>query len=307
MQGSGDGARLEEIEAFAAAAEGGGFAAAAKRLGRDASVVSRRVTALEARLGVRLLARTTRRAAVTEAGAAYLRRVQAVLAELAAADAEAADRAVVPRGLLRLALPAAFGRMWVAPLLPGFLAAYPAIRVEIEHSDRHVDLVADGMDAAVRVGTLPDSGLVVRRLAPFRRLLCASPAYLAARGTPDAPEALARHACLGFAGHRFGPNWPMRRGSERVTVCTNGPLVSDDGEAPAAATVGGAGIMLAADWLIGRELADGRLVEVLPGWSEGDGGAVHAVLPPGRPVPAKMRAFVDWIAAAFAPVAPWSP
>ncbi|MBC7801423.1 MAG: LysR family transcriptional regulator [Gemmatimonadaceae bacterium] len=306
MQGSGDGSRLEEIGAFAAVAESGSFAAAAKRLGRDASVLSRRVAALEIRLGIRLLARTTRRMALTEAGSAYLRRVQALLAELAAADAEAADRAAAPRGMLRLALPAAFGRMWVAPLLPGFLAAHPAIRVEVQHSDRYVDLVANGIDAAIRVGTLPDSGLVARRLAPFRRLLCASPAYLSARGTPNTPEGLARHACLGFTGHRIGPDWPLRRGSERVTVRTSGPLMSDDGEALAAAAVGGAGIMLAADWLIGRELADGRLVEVLPGWSEGDSGGVHAVLPPGRLVPAKTRVFVDWVAAAFAPVAPWS-
>lgn len=297
---------MEEIEAYAAVAESGSFAAAAKRLGRDASVLSRRVTALETRLGVQLLARTTRRMAFTEAGSAYLRRVQALLGELAVADAEAADQASAPRGVLRLALPSAFGRMWVAPLLPGFLAAHPAIRVEVQHSDRYVDLVGDGMDAAVRVGALRDSGLITRRLAPFRRLLCASPAYLSARGTPNAPEALAGHACLSFTGHRFGPDWPLRRGSKQVTVRTNGPLVSDDGEALAAAAVGGAGIMLAADWLIGRELADGRLVEVLPGWSEDGTGAVHAMLPPGRLVPAKTRAFVDWVAEAFAPVAPWA-
>lgn len=179
-------------------------AAAATVLRRDASLISRRVSALEARLGVRLLARTTRRVAVTEAGAAYLRRVQAILAELAAADAEAADRAAAPRGVLCLAVPAAFGRMWVAPLLPGFLAAYPAIRIELRHADRYVDLVAEGFDAAIRVGALQDSGLVARRLASFRRLLCASPAYLSAHGTPATPEALEHHACLGLDGTACG-------------------------------------------------------------------------------------------------------
>jgi len=305
MQGSSDGARLEEIEAFAAVAEGGGFAIAAKRMGRDASVLSRRVGALEGRLGVRLLARTTRRVTLTEAGAAYLRRVQAVLAELAAADAEAADRAAVPRGVLRLALPAAFGRMWVAPLLPGFLAAYPAISIEMAHADRYVDLVADGFDVAVRVGALPDSSLVTRRLAPFRRLLCASPSYLAAHGTPEAPEALVRHACLGFVNDRIGPEWLLHQGSRQITVRTDGPLVANDGEALATAAIGGAGVMQAADWLVGRELADGRLVEVLPKWSVGGDGAVHAVLPAGRLVPAKTRALVEWVAAAFAPKPPW--
>lgn len=306
MQGTTGGARLEEIEAFAAVAERGGFAAAGAALRRDASVVSRRVNALEARLGVRLLARTTRRVALTEAGAAYLGRVQAVLAELAAADAEAAEGAAAPRGVLRLAVPAAFGRMWVAPLMPSFLKAHPELRVELRHGDRYVDLVAEGFDVAIRIGTLRDSGLVTRRLAPFRRLLCASPAYLSARGTPSAPADLERHACLGIDRQRLWPDWSLRRGAERAAVRADGPLVSDDGQTLATACLGGAGIMLASDWLIGRELADGRLVEVLPGWSFDEEGAVQAVLPPGRLVPAKTRAFVDWVAAAFAPAPPWS-
>lgn len=306
MQVSSDGFRLEEIEAFAAVAESGGFAAGAKRLGRDASAISRRISRLEARLGVRLLSRTTRRVAVTEVGAAYLRRIQAILAELAAADEEAAERASAPRGVLRLALPAAFGRMWVAPLLPGFLASHPAIRIEVQHADRHVDLLAEGFDVAVRIGALPDSGLVVRPLAPLRRLLCASPAYLWAKGWPDTPQALARHACLGFTGLRSWHHWSLSRETERVMVRVDGPLVSNDSEALAATCAGGAGIMLATDWLVGRELADGRLVEVLPGWSLDGGGPLNAVLTPGRLVPAKTRAFVDWLAASYAPTPPWS-
>lgn len=232
--------------------------------------------------------------------------MQAILAELAAADAEAADRAAAPRGVLHLAVPAAFGRMWVAPLLPDFLAAYPAIRIELRHADRYVDLVADGFDAAIRVGALQDSGLVARRLASFRRLLCASPAYLSAHGAPATPEALEHHACLGLDRRRLLPDWSLRRGVERTTVRADGPLVSDDGQTLAIACIGGAGIMLASDWLIGRELADGRLVEVLPGWSLDDDGAVQAVLPPGRLVPAKTRAFVSWITTAFTPTVPWS-
>lgn len=306
MQRSKDGFRLEEMEAFAAVAESGGFATAAKRLGRDASVVSRRVVALEARLGVRLLARTTRRISVTEAGTAYLRRVQVILAELAAADGEAMDQAAAPRGLLRLALPAAFGRIWIVPLLPGFLASHPAIRVEVRLADRVVDVVAEGFDAAVRIGTLSDSGLVVRSLAPLRRLLCASPGYLLARGSPDTPDALARHTCLGFTGLRSWPDWPLRRGTERVSVRVDCRVVSDDSEALTVACVGGAGVMVASDWLVGRELADGRLVRVLPDWSLDEGDTLNAVLPPGRLVPAKTRAFVDWVAAAFTPPPPWS-
>jgi len=300
-------APLEEIEAFAAVAESGSFAAAARRVGRDASVLSRRITTLEARLGVRLLARTTRHVAPTEVGAQYLSRMQAILAEWADADAQASQAASAPSGMLRLALPAAFGRMWIAPLLPAFLAAHPAINIEAQYNDRYVDIVAERVDAAVRVGTLPASGMLSRRLARFSRLLCASPRYLAQRGTPAAPQDLAGHACLGFTRSRFWPTWPLRRGTERVEVQVKGPLVSDDGEALAVAAMGGTGIMLASEWLVRRQLVDGVLVQVLSGWSveNDDADAVTAVLPPGRLVPAKTRAFVDWIATALTP-APWS-
>lgn len=302
-----DRAQLEEIEAFAVVAESGSFAAAARRLDRDASVLSRRITTLEARLGVRLLARTTRHVSPTEVGANYLLRVQAILAEWASADAEASNGAAVPRGVLRLALPAAFGRMWIAPLLPGFLAAHPEIQIDAQYNDRYVDITGERVDAAVRVGTLPASGLVARRLARFSRLLCASPAYLARRGTPAAPPDLAGHACLGFTRHRFWPNWPLCRGTEHIDVQVKGPLVSDDGEALAIAAADGAGVMLASEWLVKRQLTDGCLVRVLPDWSvENDGAdAVSAVLPPGRLVPAKTRAFVEWVATAFTP-APWN-
>jgi DNA-binding transcriptional LysR family regulator len=298
------GAQVEEIEAFAAVAESGSFALAARRLGRDASVLSRRVTALEARLGVRLLARTTRRVTTTEAGAGYLPRVQAILAEWALADAEASKGAAAPRGVLRLALPAAFGRLWITPLLPAFLAAYPGLQVEAQYGDRYVDIAAERVDAAVRVGVLPASGLVARRLAQFSRLLCAAPSYLAERGAPAVPEDLTRHACLGFTRHRFWPTWPLRRGAERTEIQVRGPMVSDDGEALATAAAGGAGIMLASEWLVQRQLVDGSLVRVLSDWSVEGAEAVSAVLPPGRLVPGKTRAFVDWIAAAFTP-APW--
>ena len=301
------GAQLDEIEAFAAVAESGSFAAAARRLGRDASVLSRRIMALEARLGVRLLARTTRQVLTTEAGAGYLPRVQAILVEWASADAETSNGAAAPRGELRVALPAAFGRMWIAPLLPAFLAAHPEIQVDAQYGDRYVDITAERVDAAVRVGALPASGLIARRLARFDRMLCASPAYLGTWGTPAAPQDLAGHACLGFTRHRFWPNWPLRRGTERADVHVRGPLVSDDGEALALAAVGGAGIMLASEWLVRRQLTEGSLVQVLPDWSVENDGAdgVSAVLPAGRLVPAKTRAFVEWIAAAFTP-APWS-
>ncbi|QWP77105.1 LysR family transcriptional regulator [Lysobacter sp. K5869] len=299
------GGELQQIEAFAAVAEHGGFAAAARALGRDASVVSRRIDALEARLGVRLLSRTTRRVALTEVGRIYLQRVQAILGELSAADVEAAEAAAAPQGLLRLALPAAFAQRWIAPWLSQFLADYPKLRLELSHTDRFVDLIADGFDAAVRIGELADSRLVARRLAGFETLLCAAPAYLQRRGHPQRPDDLQRHACLGMPKARFWPEWKLVGGRQRSVQRIDAAIVSDDGEGLLAACIGGAGIVPAPEWLIGRELAQGTLVRVLPQWRMDYDGAIHVVLPPGRLVPAKTRAFVDRLAREFDPQPPW--
>jgi len=300
------GVHLEQIQAFAAVVEHGGFAAAARVLGRDASVLSRRLDALEARLGVRLLSRTTRRVALTETGAGYLRRVQAILAEMSAADVEAAEGSADPRGLLRLSLPATFAQLWVVPWLPAFLNRHPHVRVELHHGDRFVDLVSEGFDLALRIGALPDSSLVVRRLAGFETVLCASPAYVAAHGAPGRPEDLARHACLGLALPGAWPHWRLRRGEQRTTVRVSGPLVSTEGGSMVVAGLNGGGIMLASEWSIGRDLAAGRLVRALPEWCFDHVSAVHIVLPPGRFVPAKTRAFVDHLVQEFTPTPPWN-
>lgn len=299
------GAHLEQIEAFAAVAEHGGFVAAARVLGRDASVISRRLDALEKRLGVRLLSRTTRRVAVTEIGATYLRRVQAILAEMAAADLEAAEVAAEPRGLLRLSMPATFARLWVAPWLPDFLARHPHLQVELHHGDRFVDLVSEGFDAAIRLGVLQDSSLIVRRLAGFETVLCASPAYIATHGAPAQPQDLRHHACIGLALPQLWPDWRLRRGDDSVTVRVAGPLVSDEGGSMTVAGVHGAGIMLASEWSIGPDLASGRLVRVLPEWRYDRTSAVHIVMPRGRFTPAKTRAFVDRLVREFTPDPPW--
>lgn len=292
---------LEALSAFVAVAEAGSFAGAARRLGRDASVLSRRVSGLEQRLGVRLLARTTRRVALTEAGALYARRVQALLDELASANREAGDFAAQPQGLVRVSLPVSFGRLWIAPLLPAFLARHPKIRVELRLADGVVDLVAEGFDAAIRVSSAPprDSTLVTRKLADYRTLLVAAPAYLAARGTPETPEDLAGHACLGFTGYAAWPDWPLTREGRRQTIRPTCALVSDHSEVLLAAALAGAGITFTADWLAGPGLRDGRLAEVLPGWGGPERGGVYAVLPPGRLVPAKTRLFVDAVAGAI--------
>lgn len=298
--------RLDQIEAFAAVAEQGGFAAAARILGKDASVLSRRVDALERRLGVRLLARTTRKVARTEVGAAYLRKVRIILAELGAAEVEAAEGAAHPRGLLRVTMPRTFARLWVMPWLPTFLRENPEIEVELVLGDRYFDLVAEGFDLAIRLGGLADSALVVRHLATFESILYASPAYLAEAGSPRTPKDLERHRCLGLTVPNFWPDWRLRRGEERVTVRARCQFRTDDGSSMVLAALEGGGIMLASEWSCGRHLAEGRLVRVLPDWRMDHEDNAQIVLPPGRLVPAKTRLFVERVVAEFSPSAPWA-
>lgn len=292
---------LDELAAFVAVAEAGSFASAAKAMGRDASVLSRRVSQLEERLGVRLLSRTTRRVALTEAGAGYCRRVQGVLDELASANREAADYAASPQGTVRVSLPVSFGRHWIAPLLPAFLARHPKIRIELRLTDRFVDVVADGFDVAIRVvaGELRDSSLTARKIAAYRSVLVAAPDYLAAHGTPQTPAALMQHACLGFTGTAAWPDWPLNKDGKRHTIRPACTLVADNAEILLVAALAGAGITFVADWLAGPALRDGRLIEVLPGWGGKESGGVYAILPPGRLVPTKTRVFVDEIVQAI--------
>lgn len=289
---------LLEISAFVSLAESGSFAAAAKRLARDPTVVSRRVQALEARLGVRLAERSTRKVALTEAGEAYLERIRPLLDDLKAAAREATAFAEgEPRGRLRLALPSAFGRLWIAPLLPLFLRKHPLVSIEATFSNAYVDLLGENYDLAVRLGDLPDSRLVARKVADRRRLLCAAPAYLAEHGVPTAPQELANHACLRFTGKPNPHVWEFRDSDGREQAWPiSGPLASDEPEALVQAGIAGLGIVYGTDWLVGRELADGRLVRVLADWALPDEGGVYVVTPSKAGLPSKTRAFATWVA-----------
>jgi len=287
---------LELLAAFVAVADSGSFTEAAKRLGRDASVVSRRVTQLEEELGVSLFSRTTRRVVLTEVGARYHRRVQGLLEELSSASREASDIAASPQGLLRVSVPVTFGRQWIAPLLPRFIASHPHIRLDVRFSDRFVDVVAEGFDVAIRVGRLRDSSLTARKIASYRNLLVAAPAYLQAHGKPRTPEDLKKHTCIGFTGYAGWPDWSLSKAGKRKTIRPRGPLAADNSEVVLSVAIAGAGITFTSDWLAGPALREGKLREVLPGWGGKGEGGVYAVLPPGRLVPAKTRLFVDEVA-----------
>ena len=287
---------LELLAAFVAVADSGSFTEAGTKLGRDASVISRRVSQLEEELGVSLFSRTTRRVVLTEVGARYHQRVQGLLEELSVASREASDIAASPQGLLRVSVPVTFGRQWIAPLLPRFLASHPHIRLDVRSSDRFVDVVAEGFDVAIRVGRLRDSSLTARKIASYRNLLVAAPAYLEAHGKPRTPEDLKTHACIGFTGYTGWPDWSLSKAGKRKTIRPQGPLVADNSEVVLSAAMAGAGITFTSDWLAGPALREGKLREVLPGWGGKGEGGVYAVLPPGRLVPAKTRLFVDEVA-----------
>ena len=297
-----------EMTAFVAVADGLSFVRAAERLQRDATAVSRRVRALETRLGVRLLERTTRSVALTEAGRGYLERARAVLQAIDEAERDASSLAGgEPRGHLRLALPDSFGRMWLAPLLVEFMQAHPLITVEAEFSNRFVDLIGERFDLAVRLGELADSRLVARRICGRRRLLCAAPDYLARHGVPERPADLQDHACLVFSGIANRARWDLRDAAGVPHgVAVSGPLVSDDAEMLVDAACAGLGIMMATDWLVGRQLEAGSLVPVLARWRLVDEGAIYLVTPSAAGGTSKTRAFSDWIARRLADP-PWVP
>jgi len=294
-----DSAQADQTNAFLAVLETGSFTAAGRKLGRDGSVISRRVAALETRLGIRLLERSTRRVSATEAGARLQARIGEAHEILRVAEDEARSMAQTPTGLLRISLPAGFGRRWVAPRLPEFLARYPALEVECSLSDRYVDLIAERYDVGLRIGRLEDSRLLAKPLSTMQRLLCASPAWVRSHGRLTHPRELAHKSCIGFTPLSTWPIWHLHRRGEHHAVRINAQLSTDDVDTVIHAAMAGAGIMLGADWLVGPELCEGKLVRVLPAWTVSDNEKLSIVRASRRNEPAKTRAFVDWLSALF--------
>lgn len=291
--------RLAGIEAFVRVVESGSFVRAADKLQLSTSALSQRVADLEAHLGTRLLNRTTRRLSLTEPGQAFYERAVQLLADLGEAEALAGAGAVEPRGVLRLTCAHAIGVERLAPAIARFHARHPGLRFEVAVADRIVDLVEEGFDLAVRIGTVGSEQLVARRLGAMRLLLCASPAYLARRGTPRTPGDLAGHDLLTYAYSATPGTWTLRDAAGTpVTVRARGSLHANSGEVLVAAAVAGQGIVLETDFHVAAALADGRLVRVLPEL-DGGGGDIYAVYPSRRHLSAKVRLFVEHLVAEF--------
>jgi DNA-binding transcriptional LysR family regulator len=290
---------LELIATFASVAERASITAAAQELGTSKATVSKHIAELEARLGVILFARTTRSLSLTDIGATTLVRARRVLAEATAMLEDARETKSMPSGTIKLAAPTTFSQIWLAEIIPEFMAQYPDISLEISVDDRQIDLVEEGFDAALRINVMPDSSLVARQLAPIKRYLVASPAYWVAKGKPVEPSDLADHQCILYANTGDQATWKFRDadGSEsRVKV--NGPLIVNGGNIELPALRAGCGIGLMPDFSVWADIRDGRL-EIAPvNWWAAD-LMLHLLTPFGRGKPRRLEVFTDFLVARF--------
>lgn len=300
--------RLAEMEAFVQVVDQGGFTEAAKKLSVSKSAISKHVAALEARLAVRLLNRTAQRVSATEVGLAYYDRARAVLRDATDADSMVTAMQAVPSGALSISVPVSFGLRHVSEAVVRFLCAYPQVDVHMDFDDRYVELVAEGFDLAIRIGVLPDSALMARKLAETRRVLVAAPGYLQRRGSPATLDDLNAHQLLHYSNLSTGNFWRLRGapGEERQ-FRVGGPITANNGDALMNAAVAGLGIALLPTFMLGNVLKNRQLVEVLPGRAP-DLLGVYAVYPSGRFPQPKLRAFVDFLADHFKGLGPdrWS-
>jgi DNA-binding transcriptional LysR family regulator len=298
--------RFTAMQVFVRTAALGSLSAAARALGMSQTMAAKHVGALEARLGVKLLYRTTRRVTLTDAGRIYLDAAERILGEVDAAEAEAAAGAVEVSGTLRLNVPVSFGIREIAPIIPDFLKDHPALTIDLGLTDRRIDLIEEGWDAAVRIGDMTDLNLSARWLAPCHTVVCAAPAYLKKHGTPQTVADLARHNCLGYTlSQTHGANRWLFGEDRKATAAIGGSIISNNGDALAAAAIAGQGIVYPPTFLVHREIAAGLLVliqlDAAPIVLQG----VFAVYPAGRRPAAKVRALIDFLVKRFGPAPPW--
>src|SRR5260221_9813821 len=299
-------ARLPDFEGlaiFAKVVELRSFAGAAAELNLSKATVSKAVSRIEARLGTRLINRTSRRFALTDAGRQLTARAAHILAEGEAAEDAALAQATVPRGLVRLAAPMSFGVLHIAPLLPEFLATYPEVSIDLHLSDATVDLVGEGFDAAIRIAVLPDSSLLARRLCDMPRYLVGSPNYLNKYGRPKHPLHLAQHRCLIYTYTVTTEIWHFTKGAKSASVQPSGPLRVNNGDAMMPALIAGTGLGILPEFILREALGANQLERLLPDWSL-PLGAVYWVTPPGEPQPKRVEVLADFLLEKLARHAP---
>ncbi len=283
------------MKLFVATAENGSLAAAARKLGVSSASVSRGLTELEVRLGVKLVERTTRALALTEQGRRFHEDVRRILAEVDAAQDALHEKQGTPAGRLAISAPSLLGRFWLGPLLPTFLDAYPQVTLDLSLLDRSVHLIEEGFDAALQIGKLENSDLIARKLGDIRMIVCAAPAYLQHHGIPQSPEELQDHRCLVFADPAAAPEWRFRRKDGRnVTILPPARLCSNALDLVVAAAIDGAGLVRAPAWQIAAAVKSGRLTPVLEAY-ERPPAPLHIVFTKARSHLPKLRVFVDFV------------
>jgi DNA-binding transcriptional LysR family regulator len=291
---------LNALVVFTVLARTRSFAAAATQLGTQKSTVSRQLAQLEATLKLRLVQRTPRKWALTEAGEAFLAQCHAVVAAAESALAAVTPLGATPSGLLRVASPVAFGETFLVPVIDRLLTELPSLSISVSLTDRPIELVDDQIDVAVRVGRLPDSGLVVRKLASLTPVACASPSYLERRDRPASPRDLTLHDCIPWNAREPSGEWRFRWDDEVVEVQVRGRVSGDNVQVQRALAIAGYGVALLPRYLVLPDFADGRLVELFPGAAIPFANAL-VVYPSGQHLAPKVRAFVDALAASVGP------
>ena len=286
--------RFEVMQAFIAVCDAEGFSAAARKLDISPSVVTRLVAGLETRLGVRLLQRTTRSVRLTDAGARYLERARRIVAEVEEAELSAQEERGEPTGRLVVAAPVVFGRLYATPLLTRYLELYPKVSIELQLANHYVSLVEEGVDVAIRVGTLVDSGLISRGLGQTQRTLVASPAYLSQYGMPRLPSELAGHRLIAFSGAVSQREWPFWTDGRMSSVPVEPQFLSNSDEAAIDHAIAGGGIASTLSYQVGDACRTGRLVEILRAFAPPP-VPIQAVFPTSRLLSRKVRAFIDLV------------
>jgi DNA-binding transcriptional LysR family regulator len=290
--------RLKSMAVFVCVVERRSFAAASNVFGLSATMVAKHIRALEERIGAKLLNRTTRTQSLTEVGQVYYQRCKQLLFDAAAADAAVDEMKSAPRGVLKIHAPVSFGSQCLAPAAAKFLQTYPDVRVDLTLSDGPVDWVEDGYEAAIRIGSRPDSGLIARQLKPYTMWLCAAPSYLRASGTPKSARDLAEHECLGFAYWRNKNVWRLSKPGKEESVQVRGRLMVNNGQALRMAAIAGLGIIMQPEILLSSDVAGGTLVRVLSDY-ELPSRAMHLVYHSDRRRTPKLNRFIDFVVAAF--------
>ncbi|MGK5078701.1 LysR family transcriptional regulator [Janthinobacterium sp. HLX7-2] len=288
---------FSSMRMYVAVVDGGSFAAAAEKLEISRAMASKQIQKLEEHLGTRLLNRTTRRLSLTETGREFYERSTQIMHDVEEAEQVAGQMTRMPQGVLRVTIPLSYGQHRLASLIGDYARAYPQVQLDISLSDRKVDLIEDGFDLAIRIGAMAQSDLIARKIGGVRSIVCASPAYVAQHGAPQNPEELKRHACLGYTLTGSGSDWRFETPDGSLIVPISGPIRADNGDIIRLAALSGAGILFQPHFIVDEDLAAGRLIQLLPGWQSAELG-VYAVYPSRKHLSAKVRTFVDFLAAA---------